>query len=259
MQTRWTTQETNFLITNYITKTNVELATLLYRSISSVVQKLIRLQLKRPPAARSQRSRQYGVIGQFKCGSIPWNKNKKGIHPSPATEFKPGHLPVNTKYDGCITIRVHKRTGRPYYWIRQHQSCWIMYHQYLWEQVNGPIPPGCFLRFKDNNTLNLALDNLLLVNRRQHADLNRNPAKASQSLKRRWQESRWLTDKFSISCLAHRHPELRDLIAAQPDLIELHRNNLKLKLELKQHEPDRPTGNNEEQNLSVHRQAASHC
>ena len=30
--------------------------------------------------------------GNFKKGSIPWNKDKKGIHLSPATEFKKGQF-----------------------------------------------------------------------------------------------------------------------------------------------------------------------
>lgn len=44
----------------------------------------------------------------FKKGNIPWNKNKKGIHLSKATEFKKGCESIRRLKIGTITIRIDK-------------------------------------------------------------------------------------------------------------------------------------------------------
>lgn len=39
---------------------------------------------------------------------------------------------------------------------------WLYEHIYNWEQVNGPLPKGFFLKFKDKNKQNTSVDNLVL-------------------------------------------------------------------------------------------------
>lgn len=39
----------------------------------------------------------------------------------------------------------------------------IYLHRFLWEQTNGPVPPGFQLHFKDNNKERCSIDNLELV------------------------------------------------------------------------------------------------
>ena len=40
---------------------------------------------------------------------------------------------------------------------------WIRKHKLVWEEANGPIPKGFYLRIKDKNKENYNLDNMELV------------------------------------------------------------------------------------------------
>ena len=101
-----------------------------------------------------------GINTRFKKGNIPWNKGKhigsKGR--SKKTQFKKGHLPHNTKKDLCITTRAcgHK-------FIRIALAKWIELGRYNWEEVNGAIPPGLNLVFKNGHPQNCEINNLELI------------------------------------------------------------------------------------------------
>jgi hypothetical protein len=90
--------------------------------------------------------------------------NADTIERTKATRFKKGNLPHNAIgfVDGDITVRHnHKnRNSPPYKWIRVKLGQWKMYHVYLWEQQNGPIPKGSIIIFKDKNTMNTVIENL---------------------------------------------------------------------------------------------------
>ena len=43
----------------------------------------------------------------------------------------------------------------------------------IWEQANGPLPPGYVVIFKDGNKRNFALDNLAAVTRYECMEMNR--------------------------------------------------------------------------------------
>lgn len=109
-----------------------------------------------------------GSNGQFKKGSIPYNKGKHtgGWEP---TQFKKGHHPVNHKPVG--SERIDKdgytliKTAEP--------NIWKLKHRVIWESVYGPIPKNHTVIFKDGNKLNLKIDNLMLVDRRKLLILNR--------------------------------------------------------------------------------------
>jgi rubrerythrin len=109
---------------------------------------------------------QGGVEGRFTPGHQTWNKNLKGIHLSPASEFKRGHLPHNAKKLGTITIHEDK-TGQ-FRMIAvagptpvRHR--WIPYARYLWEKENGPVPAGLFVIHEDGDRLNDNSSNFKLV------------------------------------------------------------------------------------------------
>jgi len=71
----------------------------------------------------------------FRKGNRPWNKGRKGIHLSPATEFKKGHLSFDINPVGITTIRVDKN-GTPRRWIKMAQpNFWIPYAVWLWEYL----------------------------------------------------------------------------------------------------------------------------
>jgi hypothetical protein len=45
---------------------------------------------------------------------------------------------------------------------------WKMLHVYMWEAVNGPVPDGHIVVFKDKNPLNCLIENLEMVTREEH-------------------------------------------------------------------------------------------
>jgi len=150
-------------------------------------------------------ARQYGLIVRrirrrakhptaFTKGLVPWNKDKKGIHLSPKTEFKKGCLrgqaARNWRPIGAITIRhdtllntqrkrTHKdgtkRKGKPRRWIKVRddgplQSRFIPYARYLWEKAYGVLPDGLIVVHEDGDQMNDSTANLIAVDRRRHIE-----------------------------------------------------------------------------------------
>ena len=112
-----------------------------------------------------------GIKTRFKKGLVPWNKGRKGIHLSPASEFKKGSVPANCKGLGTVTIRNDKGSLSRFIAVagptpQRHK--WIPYAIYLWEKENGPVPAGFLVRHMDGDRLNDDLSNLKIVDRREH-------------------------------------------------------------------------------------------
>ena len=109
---------------------------------------------------------------QFKKGNSPWNKGMKGINfGGRATQFKPGNKPHNwvplgseriTK-DGYVQVKVQEGT---------FQKNWRGKHILIWEEHNGPVPPGHAVIFGDGDIRNFDPDNLILVSRKQLVRMN---------------------------------------------------------------------------------------
>lgn len=156
-------------------------------------------------------------IGKFKKGQAAWNAGLSLPNKPNSGQFVKGNLPGNTMYDGAIVFRKRKkRINQDYYFIRVAQGKWKMYHVYLWEQAHGPLPKGCIVRFKDKNHLNCTLENLEMIDRRKHMDLNRN-----------YSGDRMRSDKV-VSFYITRDPELRKELLKHPEIIEAKRQQLKL-------------------------------
>lgn len=104
----------------------------------------------------------------FKKGIIPWNKNKKGIHLSPETEFKKGRVSLNKKPLGTITQREDKngkfrnfiKTGNP--------NTWTEHARHVWEKNYGPLIKGDVVHHLDGNTINDSPKNLIALPRKDH-------------------------------------------------------------------------------------------
>lgn len=117
-----------------------------------------------------------GLTGYFPKGNVPANKGKKGVHFSPATEFKKGSVPPNVRplgseritVDGYVEIKVreHREPGKP--------NTFELKQKIVWEAANGKIPPGYCLVFLDGDKTNCSLDNLACVSRADLARLNQN-------------------------------------------------------------------------------------
>jgi hypothetical protein len=116
---------------------------------------------------------QTGRTGQFPKGLTPWNKGMKGLSfpGMEATQFKKGNKPANWRplgservsKDGYIEVKV--ADGRL-------NKNWKAKHILLWEEQNGPVPPGYAIVFGDGNNRNFDPANLLLVSRAQLARMN---------------------------------------------------------------------------------------
>lgn len=105
-------------------------------------------------------------------GHEPWNKGMKGVNfGGKDTQFKTGNMPHNwvpigseriTK-DGYIQVKVQEGAK---------QKNWRGKHILIWEEHNGPLPPGHAVIFGDGNKRNFDLDNLVLVTRAQLVRMN---------------------------------------------------------------------------------------
>lgn len=116
-----------------------------------------------------------GRTGRFEKGEAVWNKGKKGYMGANATSFKKGNLPHNHQplwterisKDGYIEMSVPERnpyTGFPTRY--KHKHVWI------WEQAHGKKPKGTAVIFKDGNSRNFDLENLILVTRAELLAMN---------------------------------------------------------------------------------------
>lgn len=110
-----------------------------------------------------------GLTGFFKKGSEPPNKGKKGIHLSPQTEFRKGHIPRNHMSVGSEVVHTD---GYLYRKIKE-PNVWKQVHRINWEKANGTIPAGMKLIFLDGVRLHVELENLMLISNAQHAVMNK--------------------------------------------------------------------------------------
>ena len=135
----------------------------------------------------SQKCVKLGLVcpntGCFKKGLIPANKGTKGLTGANKTSFKSGNRPKNAKKVGTIVYRRDKN-GSLYMRIKiAEPNKWEMLHVYIWNKIHGKVPKGHCVIFKDKNTLNTSLDNLMLVSRAELARLNQKYAYIHGSLK----------------------------------------------------------------------------
>lgn len=126
-------------------------------------------------ALRKRKGWSTGRTGCFVKGQMPPNKGKKcapgtgGRHPNARrNQFRKGNLPHNTNYlgherfskDGYVEISVDEvdpHTG--------FERRYVLKHRWLWEQQNGPVPAGMFLKCLDGDRTNTAPDNWELLPR----------------------------------------------------------------------------------------------
>ena len=110
-----------------------------------------------------------GRTGCFEKGAIPANKGTKGLTGANSGSFKKGQKshtqkPVGYEYvttDGYIMIKTAEpRTFR-------------LKHHVVYEQHFGPIPASHAIKFKDGNSLNLDIENMVLMSRGELAVLNK--------------------------------------------------------------------------------------
>jgi hypothetical protein len=126
-----------------------------------------------------------GKKSRFTKGHTPHNKGKKMsddvYQKVKGTMWEPGHRPHNWKPDGTVLLR---SDGYLYYKISDGN--WILYHQKIWMDVNGEIPKGSIVVFRDKNRMNCELNNLELITLTENIDRNtirRYPEEVQQIIK----------------------------------------------------------------------------
>lgn len=115
-----------------------------------------------------------GARTRFSKGHAPWNLGIRGVHMSPATEFKPGHIRGSAarRYRpvGAISIRRDGANGQPSRWIKVTdegpvQYRYIPYARWVWQKERGPIPVGGIVIHMDGDSLNDCVENLRITDR----------------------------------------------------------------------------------------------
>lgn len=175
----WTPEEVKILIELYPDRQTKDIAIILNRKIASVYNKANWLDLKKSESFKQSamsgcitKLLKKGVQYRFPKDHKPWNKGKKGIMIGGIeSQFKPGSLPHNTKYDGAISLRPDK-TGKKYKHIRISKGVWKLLHRVVWEKSNGPIPEGYLIRFIDGNEMNCELNNLEIISKKDNMARN---------------------------------------------------------------------------------------
>lgn len=174
----WTDNEQKILTDMYPDHYTAEICRILGRTLSSVYARATILGLKKSEAFRNmelqrqaERLNRVSAEHRFKKGRTPENKGQK-MSPEvyekvKRTMFKKGSVPANINYDGHQRISVEGYTE-----MRIRPGKYILLHRYLWEQTHGPIPAGYICVFKDNNSQNLALENLELITREENMKRN---------------------------------------------------------------------------------------
>jgi len=176
----WNEAQIALLHQHYPTSRAEDLKKIIGKSIKSIYAKANVLGIKKDPAYKSDMIRWADKNRSvFQKGNIPFNKGKKwSEYMSPegreilkATQFKKGNINHKNTFDGNVTIR---RDSKGYYYkqIRLSKSVWQKYHQYIWEQVNGKIPDGMLVVFKDKDTMNCNIENLELISRKENMERN---------------------------------------------------------------------------------------
>ena len=168
----YTEDQAQFIKDNYAGRSVAEMTALFNKTFTTAMTKQ---QIKTFVHNRGITS---GHTGQFERGHKPWNYGTKGqgLTGANRTSFKKGNEPANRRplwdervcpKDGYIQMKVPEPdpyTGFPTRYKNKH--VWV------WEQENGPVPPGMVVAFRDGGQTNCEPDNLMLLSRAELLRLN---------------------------------------------------------------------------------------
>lgn len=160
VQIRWSKEDIQYLIDNYKTKGNIEIAEELnklkrtfrvidgvktYRhfTLKHVEKKMNLLGLKRTDEDLSNIIKRNRTIGKGYC----WTKENNVYT-----------LGIRRVYDEG-EFRTWSLNGRDIIHIKV-DGAFVPYHRYVWEQEHGEIPKGHNISFKDGDISNCDIDNL---------------------------------------------------------------------------------------------------
>lgn len=171
----WTAEQTQILILMYPNETAQIIADKLGLSVRTIYGRARSLKLSKSDEFKaSEKSGRinlatFGKNTRFQPGQTSWNKDTKGVcFGGVATQFKKGRLPHNYQPVGT------ERTSEGYIYVKiADPKTWVPKHYLLWHETHGQYPPkGHVLIFKDGNRLNITIDNLQLMSRKEFMSHN---------------------------------------------------------------------------------------
>ena len=119
-----------------------------------------------------------GAAYRFRCGQVPYTKGRKWDEYMPEEsreKCRTGWFRKEQKPHNWMPVGSEVVKGDGYLWRKiAEPNMWRQVHILEWEKAHGPIPKGMCLTFLDGNRQNLALDNLMLISRRENRVMNMN-------------------------------------------------------------------------------------
>jgi hypothetical protein len=175
---KWSKEEITTIRRRYSNILTAIIARELNRPVSSVYNKAHTLGLHKSAEwlkdDLQKLGRKLAILGRatrFKEGHVTWNAGVRGLKfpGSEKGQFKKGQRSKRWHgyRNGTIRIREDK-TGRFYKSIRLAPGKWVHLHRYMWEKARGPIPKGKLIVFKNRDSTDCRLRNLLLIDRKTH-------------------------------------------------------------------------------------------
>ena len=171
----WEKHEDEYILKYYPVSNSLEIARQLGRSLSSVYSRARILGVKKSkqflkdPALNPQLAKFLagGCKTRFKKGDPAFNKglkqkefmSKDSINRTKATRFRKGDKPANWRPVGSTRINVD---GYVEIKVKEPRT-WKLQHRVMWEEFNGKIPKAHAVVFKNNNSLDVRIENLELI------------------------------------------------------------------------------------------------
>ena len=175
---KWSKEEDELLKQHYPHCTITELCQLLpNRTEKGIMARAYLLRVRKTP----EYLKTMPNPGRWKKGMVPFTKGKKweeymspeGAERSRKTQYKPGNkphkiLPIGTEVviGDYLYVKVADTPK-----VSKYDN-WKAKHRLLWESVNGPIPDGYNIQFKDNNPKNITIDNLYMISQSEQMKVN---------------------------------------------------------------------------------------
>tara|TARA_R110002050_G_scaffold203556_1_gene338831 strand:- start:1595 stop:2230 length:636 start_codon:yes stop_codon:yes gene_type:complete len=170
---RLTPEQENYIKSHYLKKPVKQLATELGTTYGVIMRRLKKWGLEMPAEVIAKNR----AAGRFKKGSVPFTKGKKqadylspeAIERTKKTRFRKGSVPHNVSPVGDGHVVTRRDSSNLYYkYIRISKGYWELYHRYLWRQHYGEIPEGQLVTFKDGDSLNVSIENLMLISKSEN-------------------------------------------------------------------------------------------
>lgn len=229
--TGWTADQLMLLKELYPNVLNAEIADTLGLTLKAVNSKANKLRLKKAKGFHKELyKKKGGNKGTFKKGQTGWNKGMKGLKTGgEAGYFKKGHTPSTTKPVGYVKLLFEEATGRIRLMCKVAEKKWMPLAHYVFTRWYGEIPKGMLICHKNKNPLDCRLENLECISKRTNWERH-SPAPN-------------LFDGFVLSTMISKtvkgeeRENLKKVLRANPDLIELKRNILKLRRQCKPTNP----------------------